>query len=102
MYVCGGKVRNRKGAEEEWPGLITQSEQTLALGMTREDWQKVWSVCGGNMHLLKNCVDRASPYTSWETRKTLLLGFFILAIVNFTLLLIPTFDCLLLIACRRE
>ncbi len=72
VYVCGGKVRNKEGAEEEWPGLIAQSEETLALGMTPEDWKKVWSVCGGNLHLLKNCVDRASPYTSWETRKKLL------------------------------
>ncbi|KAG7667229.1 hypothetical protein KSW81_000964 [Nannochloris sp. 'desiccata'] len=73
VYVCGGKVDNREGNEESWPGVIAQSEQTLALGMTPEDWKKVWSVCGGNMYLLKNCVDYAKQYGSWDkgVRKTL-------------------------------
>ena len=51
VFLCGGKVRNRKGFEEDWSGLMAQSEETLALGMTPEDWKLVWSVCGGNMYL---------------------------------------------------
>ena len=26
VYVCGGKVRNKRGFEENWPGLMAQSE----------------------------------------------------------------------------
>jgi hypothetical protein len=98
LYVCGGTVLNREGAEEDWPGLIAQSEDTLALGMTPEDWKKVWSVCGGNPHLLKVCVGYAKQYNSWDEGKTLPLVFLVL------------FDCfnqlistviLLLIACLQ-
>ncbi|KAG7667029.1 hypothetical protein KSW81_000773 [Nannochloris sp. 'desiccata'] len=39
---------------------------TLALKMTPEDWKKVWSVCGGNIHLLKICVGYAKQSKSWE------------------------------------
>ncbi|KAG7667052.1 hypothetical protein KSW81_000795 [Nannochloris sp. 'desiccata'] len=66
VYVCGGKGRNKRGFEEDWPGLMSQSEQTLALGMTPEDWKKVWSVCGGNMYLLQNCVTEATRSSSWD------------------------------------
>ena len=75
VYVCGGTMRNRKGDEEEWPGVITCSEKCLALGMTPEDWKKVWSVCGGNMCLLSDCVDYAEEYNSWEEGKKPLLAF---------------------------
>jgi hypothetical protein len=71
VYLCGGKVLNRWGTEEDWPGLIAQSEQTLALGMTPKDWKKVWSVCGGNIHLLKVCVASAKRYNSWKKGKKL-------------------------------
>ena len=77
VYVCGGKVRNRNGFEEDWPGLMAQSAETLALGMTPEDWKKVWAVCGGNMYLLKYCVASATQYNSWdEGKKPLLLLFY--------------------------
>ncbi|KAG7670933.1 hypothetical protein KSW81_004363 [Nannochloris sp. 'desiccata'] len=66
LYLCGGKVLHKEGVEEDWPGLITQSKETLDLGMTREDWKKVWSVCGGNIHLLKVCVGYAEECNSWE------------------------------------
>ena len=69
VFLCGGKVRNRKGFEEDWSGLMAQSEETLALGMTPEDWKLVWSVCGGNMYLLKNCVDDAKQCGSWDKGK---------------------------------
>ena len=62
QYVCGGKVRNRKGVDEEWPGLIAQTEETKRVGMTPEDWKKMWSVCGGSMYLLKICVAYARQY----------------------------------------
>jgi hypothetical protein len=76
VYVCGGKVLNRWGTEEDWPGLIAQSAETLALGMTPEDWKKVWSVCGGNIHLLKICVGYAKQSKSWEKGKNVLPVFF--------------------------
>ncbi|KAG7673829.1 hypothetical protein KSW81_007017 [Nannochloris sp. 'desiccata'] len=66
VYLCGGKMLSRNGYEENWPGLIAQSAETLALGMTKEDWKKVWSVCGGNIHLLKVCVGYAEQCNSWE------------------------------------
>ncbi|KAG7667025.1 hypothetical protein KSW81_000773 [Nannochloris sp. 'desiccata'] len=68
VYLCGGKVLNRNGVLEDWPGLIAQSKEikTLALKMTPEDWKKVWSVCGGNIHLLKICVGYAKQSKSWE------------------------------------
>lgn len=66
VYVCGGKVRNKDGAVEDWPGLMAQSKETLDLKMTPEDWKKVWSVCGGNIHLLRNCVYYAKQYKSWD------------------------------------
>ncbi|KAG7673557.1 hypothetical protein KSW81_006758 [Nannochloris sp. 'desiccata'] len=66
VYLCGGKVLNRWGDEENWPGLVTQSAETLGLGMTPEDWKNVWSVCGGNIHLLKVCVGYAEQCNSWE------------------------------------
>ncbi|KAG7668343.1 hypothetical protein NADE_008532 [Nannochloris sp. 'desiccata'] len=66
VYLCGGKVLNRWGTEEDWPGLIAQSAETLGLGVTPEDWKKVWSVCGGNIHLLKVCVGYAKQCNSWE------------------------------------
>ncbi|KAH7619102.1 hypothetical protein NADE_005949 [Nannochloris sp. 'desiccata'] len=66
VYVCGGKVSNRKGAVEDWPGLMAQSEETRDLGMTPEEWKEVWSVCGGNMHLLRICVAYATQYKSWD------------------------------------
>jgi hypothetical protein len=69
VYICGGKVLSKEGVEEDWSGLIAQSEETLALGMTPEDWKKVWSVCGGNIHLLRNCVDYAKQYKSWDKGK---------------------------------
>ncbi|KAG7674132.1 hypothetical protein KSW81_005971 [Nannochloris sp. 'desiccata'] len=76
VYLCGGKVLNRNGVLEDWPGLIAQSKEikTLALKMTPEDWKKVWSVCGGNIHLLKVCVGYAKQSKSWEkgVAKTLL------------------------------
>jgi hypothetical protein len=73
VYLCGGKVLNRNGALEDWPGLIAQSEDTLALGMTPEDWKKVWSVCGGNIQLLKVCVSYATESNSWKEGKKLLV-----------------------------
>jgi hypothetical protein len=78
VYVCGGKVHSREGAEEDWPGLMAQSEETLALGMTPEDWKKVWSVCGGNIFLLKNCVAYAKQYKSWDKGKETVSSSFIL------------------------
>ncbi|KAH7622167.1 hypothetical protein NADE_004757 [Nannochloris sp. 'desiccata'] len=66
VYLCGGKVLNRWEDEENWPGLVTQSAETLGLGMTPEDWKNVWSVCGGNIHLLKVCVGYAEQCNSWE------------------------------------
>ena len=76
VYVCGGEVRNTDGALEKWPGLIAQSKETKKLGMTPDDWKKVWSVCGGNMHLLRNCVDYARQYKSWDEGKKTAIGFF--------------------------
>ncbi len=76
VYVCGGKVRNMNGFEEDWPGLMAQSEETLSLGMTPENWKKVWSVCGGNMYLLKNCVAAATQYNSWDKGKKLFTSVF--------------------------
>ena len=76
VYVCGGKVFNRNGVLEDWPGLIAQSKDTLALKMTPEDWKKVWFVCGGNMHLLKVCVGYAERGNSWDKGKKLLLVVF--------------------------
>jgi hypothetical protein len=73
LYVCGGKVLNREGVEEDWPGVVTQSEQTLALGMTPEDWKNVWSACRGNLFLLGLCVFYAGRYKSWDEGKKLLL-----------------------------
>lgn len=73
VYLCGGDVLNRNGAKEAWPGLISQSEKTLALGMTPEDWKEVWSVCGGNIQLLKVCVGYATQSNSWEKGKNLLV-----------------------------
>jgi hypothetical protein len=80
VYVYGGQVLNKEGVEEDWPGLIAQSEQTLALGMTPKDWKKVWSVCGGNIHLLKVCVGFAEQCNSWEKGKKLLLVFLLLLV----------------------
>ncbi|KAG7672245.1 hypothetical protein NADE_000081 [Nannochloris sp. 'desiccata'] len=34
--------------------------------MTPEDWKKVWSVCGGNIQLLKVCVAYAMQSNSWD------------------------------------
>ena len=73
VYFCGGKVLNRNGVVEAWPGLIAQSKETLALGMTPEDWKKVWSVCGGNIQLLKICVTYAKQPKSWKEGKKLLV-----------------------------
>ena len=78
VYVCGGKVRNTDGALEDWPGLMAQSEKTKKLHMTREDWKKVWSVCGGNIHLLRNCVAYAKQYGSWEEGKQTVSSVFII------------------------
>ena len=94
-YVCGGKVLNRSGGVEEWPGLIAQSEETLALGMTPDEWKKVWSVCGGNIYLLQNCVADASQYKSWEQGKKSAPG-----LLNS--LLLPINPGILLLACSRE
>jgi hypothetical protein len=99
VYVCGGKVENRKGKEEDWPGLVAQSEGTKKLGemkMTPEDWKKVWLVCGGNIHLLRNCVDYARQYNSWEKgKKTVssVLLFFCYQIINLSMFLL-VIDCL--------
>lgn len=38
MFVV---VKYRMGVEEDWAGLIAQSQETLDLGMTPEDWKKV-------------------------------------------------------------
>ena len=78
VYVCGGEVRTTDGALEKWPGLIAQSEETKKLGMAPEDWKKVWSVCGGNMHLLRNCVDYAKQYKSWDKGKKIGSSVFVL------------------------
>ena len=78
VYVCGGKVRNKRGFEEYWPGLMAQSEKTLALGMAPEDWKKVWSVCGGNMYLLQNCVSEAARSSSWDKGKQTISSVFTL------------------------
>ena len=83
VYVCGGKVTNRNGVEEDWPGLMAQSEETKKLRMTPEDWKNVWSVCGGNVHLLRNCVAYAKEFNSWDLGKKLLLAF----LVSFLLLI---------------
>jgi hypothetical protein len=77
-YVCGGEVRDTGGGKEDWPGLIARSVDTLALGMTPDGWKKVWSVCGGNMHLLRTCVDYARQYKSWDEGKEIISSDFIL------------------------
>jgi hypothetical protein len=69
VYLCGGKVLNRNGVLEDWPGLIAQSKVCLDLSMTPEDWKKVWSVCGGNIHFLKICVGYAKQSKSWDEGK---------------------------------
>jgi hypothetical protein len=79
-YVCGGEVRNKEGVKKDWPGLIAQSVDTLALGMTPEDWKKVWSVCGGNIHLLRKCVDYAMQFKSWDEGQKAAFGVFILVL----------------------
>ena len=71
VYLCGGKVINRNGVLEDWPGLLAQSKATKELGMTPEDWKEVWSVCGGNIHLLKICVAYAEESNSWKEGKKL-------------------------------
>ena len=76
VYLCGGKVLNRNGVWEDWPGLRAQSKETLALKMTPEDWKEVWSVCGGNIHLLKVCVRYAKQCNSWKEGEKLLLMLF--------------------------
>jgi hypothetical protein len=80
MFLCGGEVLNKEGGKKDWPGLITRSKDTLALGMTPEDWKKVWSVCGGNIHLLKVCVNYAEQSNSWEKGNKLLLVFLLLLV----------------------
>ena len=82
-YLCGGKVLNRNGVLEDWPGLIAQSKETKKLGMTPEDWKEVWSVCGGNIHLLKVCIGYAEQSNSWkEGKKQLLVFFFVLFVAK--------------------
>ena len=81
MYVCGGKVSNRNGVEEDWSGLMARSQKTKELGMTPEDWKKVWSVSGGNMYMLQNCVASATRSNSWDEGKQKLLLSFLSSVV---------------------
>ena len=89
-------MRNKNGNEEEWPGLIAEFKETIALGMTPEDWKKVWSVCGGNVYLLKKCVDYARYYKSWEKGKKTASG-----VLFGTCLLVSNICSLFVIACLQ-
>ena len=99
VYVCGGKVLNRKGVVEEWPGLMAQSQKTKKLGMTPEDWEKVWSVCGGNMYLQR--IVLPTPYGTAAGRKVRKLIASSVFFFFFFEKLTAAFLCLVLNACRR-
>ena len=49
---------------KRWPGLISQSERIPEL--RKEDWEKVWATCGGNMYLLGRSVDKAKIKQNWD------------------------------------
>ncbi len=51
----------------EWPGLISASEDIPPL--CKEDWDKVWAMCGGNIKLLRICV--AYAHKGWGKGKVL-------------------------------
>ena len=52
-FVVGGK----DSSGNEWPGLISAHEDLPPL--LKEDWEKVWAMCGGNIKLLRRCVKDA-------------------------------------------
>ena len=64
-FVVGGKDSSGK----VWPGQISAFEGLPALH--KEDWEKVWAMCGGNIKLLRICIDDADILGDWEKGKVL-------------------------------
>jgi hypothetical protein len=64
-FVVGGK----DSSGNEWPGLIRAYENLPALH--KEDWEKVWAMCGGNIKLLRTCVADADVSADWGEGKVL-------------------------------
>ncbi|KAG7673396.1 hypothetical protein KSW81_006609 [Nannochloris sp. 'desiccata'] len=59
-FVVGGKDSSGK----VWPGQINAFEDIPPL--QKEDWVKVWAMCGGNIKLLRMCVSNADVLGDWE------------------------------------
>ena len=64
-FVVGGKDSSGK----VWPGQISAFEGLPALH--KEDWEKVWAMCGGNIKLLRSCIAGVSVHGDWEKGKVL-------------------------------
>ena len=52
-FVVGGN----DSSGNAWPGLLSAHEKLPPLH--KEDWEKVWAMCGGNIKLLRRCVKNA-------------------------------------------
>ena len=52
---------------KDWPGLISQSAKIPEL--RKEDWEKVYATCGGNIFLLRECVKEAGNCGDWNKGK---------------------------------
>lgn len=63
-YVLGGKGKNMEGEFEYWQGIIKKYKDAPPMG--RAEWEEVYRVCGGNMHLLSHCVRTAANEGSWD------------------------------------
>ena len=64
-FVVGGN----DSSGSEWPGLISAHDDLPPL--YKEDWDKVWAKCGGNIYLLGICVSDAAFYCDWGKGKIL-------------------------------
>lgn len=64
-FVRGG---GKDFSGKEWPGLVNGYTGTPALH--KEDWENVWAMCGGNIHLLRVCVKKASRFKDWGKGKS--------------------------------
>ena len=62
-------VGDKDSSGSAWPGLISAHKDLPPL--YKEDWEKVWATCGGNIQLLGVCVDDVSVYGDWGKGKIL-------------------------------
>ena len=62
-------VGDKDSSGNAWPGLISAHKDLPPL--YKEDWEKVWATCGGNIQLLGVCVADVSVYGDWGKGKIL-------------------------------